>query len=241
MMQMRLWFARSIVALLLLGLSFLVLGSLLQRRICRVLVTDSCSVGLTARVVRLNVVRLEYHLSTPMAVEALSTMLHSGVLVEKLDMFSRRSVRRCTRRGHSCALFGIKPDVFMYFVARNFWHTVLARPVPCKGRRARPVQLFFVNTRGRPRAKRVGRCLRSLLVSSPQIVLACFVCFCWRAYMLAALVEVQAEGEVERHLGRGWERCAKRRQRMFTCSAHQSPPATLGNALFTSENGMPPP
>lgn len=50
--------ARSIVALLLLGLSFLVLGYLLQRRICRVLVTDSCSVGLTARVVRLNVVRL---------------------------------------------------------------------------------------------------------------------------------------------------------------------------------------
>lgn len=50
--------ARSIVALLLLGLSFLVLGSLLQRRICRVLVTHSCSVGLTARVVRLNVVRL---------------------------------------------------------------------------------------------------------------------------------------------------------------------------------------
>lgn len=49
--------ARSIVVLLLLGLSFLVLGSLLQRRICRVLLTDSCSVGLTARVVRLNVVR----------------------------------------------------------------------------------------------------------------------------------------------------------------------------------------
>lgn len=65
MMQMRLWFARSIVALLLLGLSFLVLGSLLQRRICRVLVTDSCSVGLTARVVRLNVVRLEYTLAHP--------------------------------------------------------------------------------------------------------------------------------------------------------------------------------
>lgn len=27
--------------------------------------------------------------------------------------------------------------------------------------------------------------------------------------MLAALVEVQAAGEEERHFGRGWKRCAK--------------------------------
>lgn len=46
----------SIAALLLLGTCFLVLGCLLQRRICRVLVTVSCTPRLTARVLRLNVV-----------------------------------------------------------------------------------------------------------------------------------------------------------------------------------------
>ncbi|CAM9947361.1 unnamed protein product [Scytosiphon promiscuus] len=50
--------AYSIAVLLLLGLSFLVLGCLLQRRICRVLVTGSCTARLTARMVRLNVVML---------------------------------------------------------------------------------------------------------------------------------------------------------------------------------------
>lgn len=48
----------SIAALLLLGSCFLVLGCLLQRRICRVLATGSCSARLTARMLRLNVVRL---------------------------------------------------------------------------------------------------------------------------------------------------------------------------------------
>lgn len=47
---------RSIAVLLILGSCFLVLGCLLQRRICRVLVTGSCTARLTARVVRLNVV-----------------------------------------------------------------------------------------------------------------------------------------------------------------------------------------
>ncbi|CBN76258.1 hypothetical protein Esi_0422_0021 [Ectocarpus siliculosus] len=50
--------AYSIAVLLLLGASFLVLGCLLQQRICRVLVTGSCTARLTARIVRLNVVML---------------------------------------------------------------------------------------------------------------------------------------------------------------------------------------
>ncbi|CAM9351318.1 unnamed protein product [Discosporangium mesarthrocarpum] len=50
--------AYSIGALLILGACFLVLGCLLQRRICRVLLMGSCSRHITARVVRLNVVML---------------------------------------------------------------------------------------------------------------------------------------------------------------------------------------
>ncbi|CAM9147760.1 unnamed protein product [Choristocarpus tenellus] len=50
--------AYSIGALLMLGVCFLVLGCILQRRICTVLLTGSCSPRLTARVVRLNVVML---------------------------------------------------------------------------------------------------------------------------------------------------------------------------------------
>lgn len=37
-------------------------------------------------------------------------------------------------------------------------------------------------------------------------MLACFVCFTMRAFMLAALVEVQAEGEMEQNFGMGWEK-----------------------------------
>lgn len=54
--------------------------------------------------------------------------------------------------------------------------------------------------------------------------------------MLAALVEVQAEGEVERHFGRGWKRCAKRR-RLLIGSAHQSSLATHGIALAKTKSG----
>ena len=42
--------------LLLLGVCFLVVGFFMQRRICIVLVTGSCTARLTARIFRLNVV-----------------------------------------------------------------------------------------------------------------------------------------------------------------------------------------
>lgn len=52
----------SIFVLLFLGACFMVLGCLVQRRICRVLVTTTCTPRTTASVVQLNVV--SQHLET---------------------------------------------------------------------------------------------------------------------------------------------------------------------------------
>lgn len=39
-----------------------------------------------------------------------------------------------------------------------------------------------------------------------QVMLACFICFTLRAFMLAALVQVQAEGQEDRKPGMGWKK-----------------------------------
>lgn len=39
-----------------------------------------------------------------------------------------------------------------------------------------------------------------------QVMLACFICFSIRAFMLASLVEMQEHGEKSRQVGQGWKK-----------------------------------
>ncbi|CAM9140541.1 unnamed protein product [Pylaiella littoralis] len=81
--------AYSVTALLFLGTCFLVLGCLMQRRICRVLVTDSCTARLTARVVRLNVAMLACFVCFTMRALMLAALVRAQAEGEETGNFAK--------------------------------------------------------------------------------------------------------------------------------------------------------